>query len=554
MYSEDRLRTDEYYERYSDIGAIRCYLYLQMASHYGTIPYFTKPIHGTNDVVTLEELGDQVFIPFDQVLDSLIDWFDTLPDDKYMRHYQDDYGVGRPNQLSATTLDNLVIENMFIEKRIMRGILHLTRGESAHDYERAAYWFNHVLQRNKFNFAEDGQNDYRAKLHDWVWSSGNTYPTQCHFIIQLRSYGTSNGAENSQAIYNSWFEMFRRTLNAYTGTNAVNTPEELLWVIPYHKDFVPKYPLVQFMSKEYGDYQVRPSQWAIDGFFGSGQYVAPNNTPGDLRGPTSAWKYVNDDPNTPQIMKYQYNYDAIMALNPLNRGTSYEYGKWFLWRAAYVHLLFAEAANRYEKMAGKPDTYGLNEFALALLNTGLSDAGPYTTCDSFRSTDPVTGAVTVKAPAYSAKMRSTVGRFEEEAFWFNAKSDADVTAAGGYYSRTAWRVCAGVRGRVRQVPVTMPNILLDPQVFSYIPQEDRADSTLWIEDALLKEMGLEGAYEGNRWLDLIRVARHREMDQPGSGGAMMERILRPKYQHSIFGATAPDFTNPENWYLKFPVR
>jgi len=553
MYAEDRIRTDEYWERVADVGALRCYLYLQMASHFGTIPYLTQPVHTTGDVLALEDLADQTMIPFDQVLDSLIDWFDALPDEKYMRHYSSSYGVGRPNQLSANRLDNLVIENMFIEKRIMRGLLHLTRGESALDYQQAAYWFNHVVNRNKFNFAIDGENNYRAKLHDWVWNSGNTYPTQCHFIIQLRSYGTSHGAQNSDAIYNCWFEMFRRNLEVYTGTNSVNTPEELLWVIPYHQGFQPRYPMVDLMSREYGTYQVRPSQWAIDGFFGSGKYQEPNNRPGDFRGPTSAWKYVNDDPNYPQIMKYQYNYDEIMARSPLDRGTYYEYGKWFLWRAAYVQLLFAEATNRFEQAVGKPDTYGLNELALAILNTGLT-GGPYATCDSFRSTDPVTGATTVKAPVWSPKMNSTVGRFEEEAFWINAKGDGDRDGTGWYFNRTPWRVFAGVRGRVRQERVTLEAMENYPEVFSYIPMEHRADSMLWIEDALLKEMGLEGAYEGNRWIDLIRVARHREMDRPGSGGEMMERILRPKYQNSTSGASAPDFSNPENWYLPFPIR
>lgn len=553
MYAENRLRTDEYYERYADIGALRCYLYLQMGSHYGTIPYFTKPIRGTDDMVTLEQLGEQVFLPFNQVLDSLIDWFDALPSDKYMYAYSSNYGVGRSNQLSAKTLDNLVIENMFIEKRIMRALLHLTRGADAHDYERAAFWFNDELNVDKYGVV-DGETNYRAKLHNWVWDLSNTYPVQCHFIIQLRrNNNVGESYQNSTAIYNSWIEMFRRKLDVYTRTNNVNTPEELLWVIPYHKDYVPKFSLIQLMSKEYGDYQVRPSQWAIDGFFGSGKFAEPNNTPGDLRGPTSAWKYVNDDPNTPQIMKFQYQYDVTMTHNPLDRGTDYELGRWTTWRAPYVHLLFAEAANRAEALFGHPDTYGLNKFALALLNTGLSN-GVYTACDSFRSVDPVTGSVLVKAPVYSLKRNSTVGRFEEEAFWFNAKNDSDRDGTANYFARTPWRSCNGVRGRVNQEAVTLEAMAAYPSVFSYIPVEDRSDSVLWVEDALLKEMGLEGAYEGTRWLDIIRIARHREAVHPGSGGAMMERILRPKYTHSASGATAPDFTNPDNWYLPFPVR
>ena len=44
MRKENKLNVDEYSQRYSDVGAIRCWIYLQLGIHFGNIPYVTDPL------------------------------------------------------------------------------------------------------------------------------------------------------------------------------------------------------------------------------------------------------------------------------------------------------------------------------------------------------------------------------------------------------------------------------------------------------------------------------------------------------------------------------
>ena len=50
MYAEKRLNESEFKQRYSDIGALRSFLYLQLGIHFGEVPYVTSPIENVDDV------------------------------------------------------------------------------------------------------------------------------------------------------------------------------------------------------------------------------------------------------------------------------------------------------------------------------------------------------------------------------------------------------------------------------------------------------------------------------------------------------------------------
>src|SRR3972149_449287 len=50
MLNELRLSENEFDQRYSDIGALRCWLYLQLVIHYGRVPYITEPVENIADL------------------------------------------------------------------------------------------------------------------------------------------------------------------------------------------------------------------------------------------------------------------------------------------------------------------------------------------------------------------------------------------------------------------------------------------------------------------------------------------------------------------------
>jgi hypothetical protein len=85
------------------------------------------------------------------------------------------------------------------------------------------------------------------------------------------------------------------------------------------------------------------------------------------------------------------------------------------------------------------------------------------------------------------------------------------------YFRSPWRYHQGVRGRAY-----LPNVTLDAGI-------TKQDSIKQIEQMIVKEAGLELAFEGHRWTDFLYDKLHR------------------KYE--MAGLPVPDFTDKKNWYL-----
>src|SRR5688572_28115816 len=48
MRVQNKMKEDEFRQRYADVGAIRSWLYLQLGIHFGTIPYVTDPLAQAN--------------------------------------------------------------------------------------------------------------------------------------------------------------------------------------------------------------------------------------------------------------------------------------------------------------------------------------------------------------------------------------------------------------------------------------------------------------------------------------------------------------------------
>jgi starch-binding outer membrane protein, SusD/RagB family len=66
--------------------------------------------------------------------------------------------------------------------------------------------------------------------------------------------------------------------------------------------------------------------------------------------------------------------------------------------------------------------------------------------------------------------------------------------------------------------------------------------------ALLDERGLELAYEGKRWFDLVRIAE--ALNDPA---VLADRVARKYTDPAKAAAIRQKLMDPENWYLKFPT-
>lgn len=474
MYKENKLTADQYKERYADVGAVRCWLYYQLGVHFGKVPYITEPIV---DYTDLDRYKDRV-LDLDALIDELILFMRSLPS---LEAYQNSKLVD-----GDATVDGYSLIPFFINKKCLLGDLYLF----ANRYDEAAAIYREVLA-----FGEDldatNRNQYRKnRLYSYVWVPSNG--TVDYFAVLYNRFKP----EDMASLYNAWTGMF--ALSA----DDRGVREEMIWEMSYDHKFAPTYPFIELFSQGgKGKYLLKPSEHALLNLWGS--EVQNNGFPHDVRGvlggvaKAASGDYV--------VAKYSMNYNQTKPLE--------QSGKWFLYRAALLHLRYAEAANR----AGYP------KLALAFLNDGIK-GGQF----SWKREDGSTyRGDSIQQSSFGP------GRNYPAPYYFDARqSDRP-------YFRAPWRDGAGVRGRAN-----LPGITLDGIT-------SKQDSIAFIEQKLIREAALELAFEGHRWTDLIRVARRNQKPQEQinayTGVQFLNDVLAGKYQLS--GTPMPDLSDESKWYL-----
>lgn len=323
MLKDNKFKLAEYQQRYSDIGCIRSWLYLQLGIHFGNLPYVTHPLENIDDV---RDQAKYPILNFNQLLDSLLTFTTALP-------YQLPYPTGTS---LVTTVDGVFTARFFIEKNGLLGDLNLWKG----NYTAAATYYRALIEGSGYFLApatEAFYNNFKVRYADVVTNND----LAVGYIRYKENDINAIVDNNSQG----WRSMFARTQDAIWNW-------EMMWVLPFNANFAPVNPFVDVFSNNGGKYLVKPSQLAMANW---NSQLQSNGFPYDARGGMT-YKTINGQP---VIMKYLYNYlneSTLLPTNPLLKN-----GQWFLNRAAAVHLHFAEAANRD----------GRTKLAYAFVNNGI---------------------------------------------------------------------------------------------------------------------------------------------------------------------------------------
>jgi hypothetical protein len=481
MLRDNKMKEDEYKQRYSDVGAIRSWVYLQLGIHFGEIPYVTSPLEQASDLYDLSKFP---MVKLEALIDSLVSFTAALP-------YTEDYPTGTT---LMTSVDGYSTSRFFINKNMLLGDLYLWDGQ----YDNAATSYRKVMDINGPSGASEAfYNQYRISS----------------FADAGIFYGKAQDF-NSLVYTPGWRYLFERSQDAQFNY-------EWIWVLPFDKNFEPQNPLIDLFSPSGGSYLVKPSQAAIDHWnaqtqvftYASGTSTAAavlrDNFPFDTRG-YFTYQNVNGQP---VIMKYLYNYFSNNPVNAFNKT-----GKWFLSRAATLHLHYAEAANRAGKM----------KVAYALVNRGIKET--YDTLPGAARTRNVTNWQQTFLPA---------------PYNFDAR-EGD---APSY--RNTWYRNQGIRGRA-----ALRSVKFDSSKYfnlganSFLkPLSDSLGFQEFVENMIIDENALELAYEGNRWPDLVRVALRK--NDPGflanKIAAKFEKAGNAGLAATIRGRLA----NKDNWFLPF---
>jgi hypothetical protein len=443
MLNDKKLKVEEYNMRYSDIAALRCWVYLQLGIQFGNVPYITDPLA---DAADLSQLSNAPRIPLGQLLDSLVKQMENLP---YMQPYSTTSSL-------VTAVDGYSTNRFFINKQVIAGQLYLWKG----DYRRAAIAFKSVMEAggtgnlhtNRINGASKGDNNDLAvgytRYREW----------DENMLINNNAQG--------------WRSIFARSEDNLFGN-------EWIWYLPFNKSFKPANPFINLFSNRGGAYLVKPSQYAMNNW---NSQVQKNDFTYDARGRKFSYRILDGQP---VVMKYLYNYLSETGFAPISLFE--KNGRWFLYRAAELHLEYAEAANRDGHHSW---------LAYALLNQGMTT---------------IPNKLSGEASPYS----------------FDARKSDNPSITGD------WCLNSGLRGRANLYSIVIPAA---------------SDSTLLMEDAIINEAALELAYEGKRWPDLVRIALRRN-DPAFLADKIYNKLLAENNPQAA--AVRTRLMNKDNWWLPF---
>ncbi|HSJ69206.1 MAG TPA: hypothetical protein VK921_16110 [Anditalea sp.] len=423
MRNENRIGVNEYNQRISDIIAIRSWVYLQLGIHFGEIPFVTTAINSINDVKNPALFSR---LSFDALIDQLIIHMEELP-------YLDVY----PNNIALTAgTDGYATGKFFINKRVLLGDLYLWKG----NYESAASNYREVMEAATPLGGGAGRvyyDNYRVS-----WGSGGDHGVQYSKADDLNSLVNNNNA--------GWRSIFARQIDAPYNY-------EWVWAMHFDSEFAPDYPFIRMFANEgIGQYLLKPSTSVMEAWDSQTQY---NNFEFDARGRLSTKNYTTLQP---EVGKYTFNYNFLNA--PLVQN-----GRWFLERAASLHLKYAEATNR----GTLPE---LSRLAQSFVNNGL--ISEYTPPGLNKSVDDVTDAMNTLHLPFPYDFDAREGQFP--------------------YYRGPWYRHIGLRNRANLPSIVKPEDL-----------EGEAEK-IWVEDLIIDEAALELAFEGHRWPQLLRIAMRRD--------------------------------------------
>lgn len=527
MLAQNKITVADYNYRYSDIGALRSWLYLQLGIHFGSVPYVTSPLSNIND---LKDPSKFQKVDFPTLLQNLITFTAALPWlDPYPSVITLINGSTTITTPTPATISGFPITHQFVDKHLVLGDLYLWQAAYSHpeDYTLAATQYRKVLE-----YVQDGatNNTYRMEttsiLQSTVAASFND------FAIDYVRYTEQNINSLISDNNHGWRSMFGRTVYP---TYDTKLDAVWIWQMFFPQATNPVDPFVDLFSQQGGRYLVQPSQTAIDnwnsqvqiqanGGNGNTNFTTTFHSDARMRltfyDPTGNYNAFN---NQNVIMKYLYTYqDATVS-------QTNKYGRWFLYRDVTLNLRYAECANR--------DGYGLLTYAI--LNNGLNSSfNPYT----FSATNPQqngNGPAPLPPSTSSTPPNSDYTNIEQT--FYPPPYDIDARNGDTPRFRNGWYQTPGIRGRawltsyphsVINSPNEAPFTVTDPNIQ---------------EQELLLEGGLDAAYEGHRWEDLLRIAI-REGNNGILANAVGAKLTKDGYGGA---ATAQANLMAGNWYLPF---
>ena len=515
------------------IVAFRAWAYLQLAKQYGDVPYVTSPVMSVSEINATTERT-----PYMTILQSQADYLQDLKNrysDEFLSvpYYQASVSIGHLNYSNSRT-KTMIPSKCFLPINVVLGDIYLEMGE----YKRAAEaYHDYLLSQSKTNISKISNNKCNFLFnHD---QGGIDLPLDFNYIENEKyltytidawdaifSYDLRSGQPNENEVI-SYIPM---AVN-YTMGQTTNVPQAFGY--DYYastNNRVSRYHI--FECPESNEMQVQPSTDYLSMLHSAPFYYISNEKDPSVVTTRYIFKSANLGDGRSNMIAKGMNADST-KLYVQKPATGFIY----LYRNTTVYLRLAEALNRM----GEP------ELAFAVLKSGI-----HTGLKSYVDTAYVEEN---KIPQenyyipYNSYKKLTEGNL------------AFLSAANApYFENTARKEIVGIHfhgaGAVEDLRSTYTyKTVVEARIdkirekFSVAKQGqyDKAEYINAVEDLLCDEYAFEFAFEGTRFSDLQRIARHKNADT--TYGANFGSIwFADKLKKNN---PTKSLLDPNNWYLPF---
>ena len=534
---------------YVAMAAYRAWAYLQLTTHYGDVPYITEPVSTVSQINAQTANTDKMTI-----LASQAEYLQTLKnrcseDQIQVPYYRNAFSIGKLNW--ANTNKQMNPSQCFVPLNVVLGDLYLELGRYL---EAATCYYQFLRYRGK-----------KSPLYLDV-NNSNTREPQDGYTYEwpIPNTNTDIALTNGRS---AWDVIFMDQ------STSVPSDIEVISYIPsavnYMRGRIFELPEL-FGYDYYGTTDNRISNYRIWGCPQTTEIqIAPSvtykdmseNAPyyyitreqriynGDPADPTSGTKvYVGDKKNIGDGRANMISGGRTTATSSYVYVQKPSTGYVYLYRMSTVFLRLAEALNR----AGYPD------LAFYILKTGFgsNDIGKYLA----RKYEAGVGGSPfpekyyfISEKSYKFLHESSVGMLTEadSVYFLNyyiPRNNKAKPAMVGIHFHGAGAVDDGARwmSAYNYKDVVEERIEKIRGDFGLAASATYSEEEYInaVEDLLCDEYAMEFAFEGTRFSDLLRIARHKNM-AGGFGGNFGDTWLSKKLENNASGITT------QNCYLPF---
>ena len=468
---------------YVEALAVRAWAYMQLCKHYGTVDFYTTPITSISEANAPKEKKDMAGIA-NALLPELA---------QYKQIDVPNYG-----EIDAGST-NFGVSKKVNSRKIMFPVL-LVMGDiylETNQYEQAAKCYFEYL------------NMQRIRQRNFFISPSFGYSYPDNIMPPMSGYYT---------VENFWSDIF---------TVSPNVPNEIITYVPMavnglrgtttnlpklfgYNYYTTDVDTTDNKSQTSGsdmyilEREIEPSQQYINLCNSQDWYYRPSESLTDIL--TSK---LGDLRRQVTVQTVQKGDSAFRLM------TKYNGGNINIYRASTVYLRLAEALNRM----GYPDA------AFMILKDGMS----YSKLDEAGYLKPETiEMLTTTIPFFSEQ---NMNNFTTEIRNIGIHAHGATETEGQYSPYQYEEVLASKLAELKEQGVNV--------------QDTPEDSINAMEDIICDEMAMELAFEGNRFADLTRIAKHKNADPLyGSNYGSLWLARKLAYKNPV-----KDLTQEINWYL-----